>query len=68
MLLIVGISRFIFNDINDINVITFRSSLLLIVIVVGLNCICIEITNVLCLSIQLIIVLLVRQAFNNLLV
>ena len=65
LLLIVGISRFIFNDINDINIITFRSSLLLIVIVIGMNCICIEIANVLCLSIQLIVVIEIAIVINN---
>jgi len=63
--LIIAISRFIFNDINNVNTIIFRPLLLLVMVVVRMNSVCVEIANVLGLIIQLIVVIEVSIIIND---
>ena len=66
LILIIAISRFVFDDINYVNTIGFRPLLLLVmVVVVRMNSIGVKIANVLRLTVQLIVVVEVSIIIND---
>jgi len=65
LILIIAVTWFVFNDVHDVYAIVFRPLLLLVVIVVGVDSVCVEVADVLGLTVQLIVVAKVSIIIND---